>query len=41
MDSPVIVHVPLVCPGAPRKVKKETTPINFGFTNKDVCRKLF
>ena len=40
MDSPQIVHVALVCPGAPRKVRPQSMPENVELTNKDVSRKL-
>jgi hypothetical protein len=40
MESPKITHVPLVCPGAPRKVRPQSMPDNIGVTNKNVIRKL-
>ncbi len=40
MDSPKVVHVPLVCPGAPRKVRPQSMAENVELTNKDVRRKL-
>lgn len=40
MESPKIVHVALVCPGAPRKVRPQSMNENTQITNKEVCRKL-
>ncbi len=40
MESPKIVHVALVCPGAPRKVRPQSMSDNTTITNTEVRRKL-
>jgi hypothetical protein len=40
MESPQTVHIPLVCPGAPRKVRPQSTIENIQLTNKNVRRQL-
>jgi hypothetical protein len=40
MESPQIIHVALVCPGAPRKIRHQSMSDNTTITNSEVRRKL-